>query len=156
MNDYVLKDQSYKPFYENQIKSRNKIVNTPLTNKSFQNPMGSSEYLPVETHHRRENNIELHKTEQEKTLTNIDSGFQEHNTKTMQMPHTPGLAQRRLTSTPLYPNDRNGNNFDELSYIPTTSSHNLQNGQTSVQTGSTNERIQRHRRQPSFYQAGFN
>ena len=36
------------------------------------------------------------------------------------MPHTPGIAQRRLTSTPLYPNDRNGNNFDELSYIPST------------------------------------
>ena len=28
--------------------------------------MGSSEYLPVETHHRRENNIKLHETEQEK------------------------------------------------------------------------------------------
>ena len=76
VNDYVLKDQSYKPFYENLMKSRNKNVNTPLTNKSFRNPMGSSEYLPVETHHRRENNIELHDTEQEKSLTNIDSGFQ--------------------------------------------------------------------------------
>ena len=117
--------------------------------------MGLSEYLPVETHHRRKNNIELaRKTEQEKSLTNIDSGFQEHNTETI--PHTPGLAQRRLTSTPLYPNDRNGNNFDELSYIQSTSSHNLQNGQTSVQTGSTNERIHRHWRQPSFYQAAFN
>ena len=90
--------------------SRNKIVNTPLTNKSFQDPMGSSEYLSVETHHRRENNIELHETEQEKTLTNIDSGFREHNTDTIEMPHTPRLAPRRLTSTPLYPNDRNGNN----------------------------------------------
>ena len=35
---------------------------------------------------RRENNIELHETEQEKTLTNIDSGFQEHHTETIQMP----------------------------------------------------------------------
>ena len=48
------------------MKSRNKIVTTPLTNKSFQNQMGSSEYLLVETHHRRENNIKLHETEQEK------------------------------------------------------------------------------------------
>ena len=72
------------------------------------------------------------------------------------MPHTPGLAQRRLTSTPLFPNNRNGNNFDELSYIPPTSRHNAQNGRTSVQTGSKNGRLQRHLRQPSFYQAGFN
>ena len=36
VNDYVLKDQSYKPFYENLMKSWNKIVNTPLTIKSFQ------------------------------------------------------------------------------------------------------------------------
>ena len=73
--DYVLKDQSYNPFYENLMQSRNKIVNTALTNKLFQNPMGSSEYLPVEIRSRRESNIELHETEQEKTLTIIDSGF---------------------------------------------------------------------------------
>ena len=42
VNDYVSNDQSYKPFYENLKQSRNKIVNTPLTNKSFQSPMGSS------------------------------------------------------------------------------------------------------------------
>ena len=41
------------------MQSRNKIVNTPLTNKSFQNPMGSSEYLPVEIRSRRKNNIEV-------------------------------------------------------------------------------------------------
>ena len=73
--------------------------------------MGSSEYLPVETHHRRKNNIEQHETEQEKTLTNFDSGFQEHNTETIQMPYTPGLAQRRLFSTPLFSNDN-----DEIYY----------------------------------------
>ena len=42
--DHVLKDQSYKLFYENLMQSRNKTVNTPLPNKSFQYPMGSSEY----------------------------------------------------------------------------------------------------------------
>ena len=110
------------------MQSWNKIVNTPLTNKSFQNPMGSSEYLPVETHLRRKNKKKLHETVQEKILTNKDSGFQEHNTDTVQMPHKPRL-QRRLTLIPLYPTDRIGNNFNELSFIPSTSRHNPQIGQ---------------------------
>ena len=68
--------------------------------------MGSSDYLPVEIRHRRQINIELHETEQEKTFTNKDSGFQEHNTDTTKMPRTPRLAQRRITSTPPHPYDR--------------------------------------------------
>ena len=38
--------------------------------------MSSSEYLPVEIYYRRENNVEPHKIEQEKSLTNKDSRFQ--------------------------------------------------------------------------------
>ena len=50
------------------MQARNKVFKTPPTNKSFQTPMGSSEVLPVQIQHRRENNVELYETEQEKTL----------------------------------------------------------------------------------------
>ena len=81
--------------------------------------MGSSDNLPVETHHRRENFIEPHDTERQKNLYKYRLRISRKYTDTLQMPRTPRIAQRRLTSTPLHPNDRNGNNFDELSFIPT-------------------------------------
>ena len=43
INDYFLKKQSNKKFHENLMQSRNKFVKIPLTNKSFQNAMTSSE-----------------------------------------------------------------------------------------------------------------
>ena len=112
--DFVLRNESFQPFYEILMKKQIEKLNKPVDKFSFQQPLTETEFFPVDNFSSNTDNIQS-ENQHEKiiednntTIINPDRGFQEEfSTNYVDNTQTPDNRGRSRTrsSTP-YPETR--------------------------------------------------